>query len=228
MKFKITKAEFDALTDEQKAQYTAKGDGYQIKIEGMPDFDAMEQKLNKLLDEKKQGDETRRKAEEDAKAEKDKADRLAGNLDAIDKSWGEKLKQAQDAHQADKARYGAKLNELMVGNVAQQLAAKLFGANAGVLEHHVKSRITLEEGENGEFKTRVLGLDGKPSALTTDDLEKEFAGNKTFAPFLVTTKAQGPSGATSKTDVQPIERKQGQQLDNRSIAMQAIDALGNE
>lgn len=228
MKFKITKAQFDAMTDEQKAMYKPAGEGFQLAIEGLPDFDGMQSKLDKLLDEKKKGDEAKTQAEKTAQEEAEKAARLSGDIAALDKSWGEKLKQAQDAHQADKARYGSKLNELMVGNVAQQLAAKLFGANAGVLEHHVKSRITLEEGENGEFKTRVLGLDGKPSALTTDDLEKEFSGNKTFAPFLVTTKAQGPSGATSKTDVQPIEHKQGQQLDNRSIAMQAIDALGNE
>lgn len=222
MKFNITKAEFDALTDEQKAMYSASGDGYKLSIEGLPDFDGMQKKLDKLLDEKKVGDVAKSEAERKAQEEADKAARLSGDLAAIDKSWSGKLEAAEKAHADDKARYGSKLNELMVGNVATQLASKLFGANAGILGHHVKSRIALEEGENGEFKTRILGADGKPSALTVDDLEKEFAADKSFSSFLVTTKATGPTGATLTTPSTPAQVKPGQQLDNRSIALAAI------
>ncbi|WP_230490401.1 hypothetical protein [Serratia montpellierensis] len=50
MKFKITKDEYNALNDVQKALYKESGDGYQVQIEGMPDTSELDG-LKKKVDE---------------------------------------------------------------------------------------------------------------------------------------------------------------------------------
>lgn len=217
MKFKLTKAEFDALSDAEKAQYTAKGDSYQLSIEGLPDFDGMQSKLDKLLDEAKTAKTAKTDADKKAQEEADKAARLSGDIAALEASWGKKLQDEVDAHAATKTRYSGQVSKLMVGDVSKSLAAELFGSNAAVFEHHISSRLQLEEAEGGEFKTRILGIDGKISASTIDDLKKEFAANKQFAPFLVTTKAQGASGATGSDKATTIEQpKMGSFADSQN------------
>lgn len=229
MKFKISKAEWDSLSDEQKALYTAKGDSYQMKIEGLPDVDAMEVKLNKLLDEAKQAKSAKTEAEQKAAADAEAAARAKGDIEALDKSWGDKLAAANQATEALKQKYHGQIGKLLVENKAAELGTKLFGKNAALLQHHITARLTLEEGENGEFKTRVLGADGKPSAHTLDDLAKEFTTREDFKTFLVTTKATGPTGAlnTARTDF--TERKNGVegQAERRARALEIAQSVGD-
>lgn len=201
MKFKISKADYEKLSDEQKALYTAKGDDYQMTIEGLPDFDGMQTKLNTLLDETKVAKQAKAEAEAKAKADLEEAARKAGNTEALDKSWGEKLAAEQAAHAATKQKYHGQVSKLMVSNVAQAMGTKLFGEKAAPLLHNIESRLSLEEAEDGSFKTRVLGADGKPSAHSIDDLAKEFSASEAFKPFLVTTKATGPTGGLQKAQV---------------------------
>lgn len=229
MKFKISKAEWEKLSDEQKALYAAKGDDYQMTIEGLPDFDGMQTKLNTLLDETKQAKKDKADAEARAKAEAEEAARKNGNVEALEKSWGEKLAQAEAVSKAQLARYHEQVSKLMVTNEAQALSSKLFGKNAALLQHHVVGRLALEQGENGEFKTRVLDKDGKVSALTLADLEKEFSGREDFKPLLVTTKATGPSGALQSASTTHAERPRGaESLEERRERARAIAASDSE
>ena len=209
MKFKISKAEWEKLSDEQKAQYKAKGEDYVVALEGMPDFDAMETKMQTLLDEAKQAKTAKAEAEAKAKADAEDAARKNGNVEALEKSWSERLAQAEAAHKAEIEKYHGQVSKLMVTNEAQALASKLFGKSAAPLLHNITSRLSLEKGENGEFKTRVLDADGKPTAHSLADLEKEFSGKEEFKPFLVITKATGATGALKGSEQHQVERKPG-------------------
>lgn len=234
MKFKISKAEWEALSDEQKALYTAKGDDYQIQVDGMPDFDAMESNMQKLLDEAKQAKKAKADAEAQAKTEAEEFARKNGNVEALEKSWSERLAQSEAAHKAEVAAYHDQLSKQMVSNVSQALATKLFGSKAALLQHHIDKRISLEKGENGEFKTRILGEDGKPSAHTLADLEKEFTGKDEFKSLLVVSKATGATGALNNAETHRVERKHGsespedRQARAREIAAQSAEASGNQ
>lgn len=69
MKYNLTKSEFDALSDDLKKEYKAAGDGYTLKIDGMPDANAEDvKKLKETLD--KVRDELKT-AEKDLKKYKD-------------------------------------------------------------------------------------------------------------------------------------------------------------
>lgn len=234
MKFKISKAEWEKLSDEQKALYTAKGDDYQIQIDGLPDYDGMEKKLNTLLDETKLAKQAKAEVEAKAKADAEEAARKNGNVEALEKSWSERLAQSEAKHKAEVEKYHGQVSKLMVNNEAMSLATKLFGKNAALLQHHVTSRLSLEQGDNGEFKTRILGADGKPTAHTLADLEKEFTGREDIKPFLVVTKATGPTGALQNADTQRQDRKAGPETSDqrvaraREIAAQSSEESGNQ
>lgn len=191
---KITKEQYDALPDFMKATFKADGDGYtngEVSADEVETITAGLKANNQaLLDEKRTETEKRTAAEKAAKEAADKAARDAGNIEAVDKSWQEKFAEYDANTKGKLESYHTQISKLTVGNAATQLAAKLFGKNAGIMQRHVAERMTLEETDGGEFKVRIL-KDGKPSALTTDDLEKEFRANADFASVLAGSAAGG-------------------------------------
>ena len=195
-KWKLTKEEFDALTDEQKAVYKEAGDEYQIQIDGMPDIpdvSGLQKKVDELLSEKKSEQEKRRQAEDAAKKAAEEQARKNGDIESLEKSWSEKLSTREKELLAQLQEKDTSLRTLLVDNVAQSLAAKLAGDSAALIMPHIKSRLAVEEG-----KTRVVDAAGQPSALTIDELEKEFRGNQLFAPVIIGSKATGTGGDGGK------------------------------
>lgn len=199
MKFKLSKTEWEALSDEQKELYSAKGDDYQLKIDGLPDFDGMQTKLNDLLGETKAAKQAKAEAEAKAKAEAEEAAKKNGDITALEKSWSDKLTQANAKAEAVKQKYHGQISKLMVTNEAQALASKLFGEDAALFMPHIISRLALEEADNGEFKTRVLDGKGEKSSLSLDELDQEFRASKAFSKHIVTSRATGPSGAVQNS-----------------------------
>lgn len=189
-KFKLTKEEFDALDDTQKAMYAESGEGYQLAIEGLPDISGLSKKVEELLGEKKSEQEKRRAAEEAAKKAAEEQARKNGDIEALEKSWSEKLTAREAELMAQVQDRDGRLHTLLVDNEAQRLAADLAGDNAALILPHIKSRLAVEEG-----KTRVLDVSGKPSASSLEDLSKEFRSNKLFAPVIIGSKASGTGGA---------------------------------
>lgn len=195
-KYLLTKEEFDALTDEQKALYKESGGNYQLQIEGMPeipDVSGLQKKVDELLSEKKSEQEKRRQAEEAAKKAAEDQARKNGDIESLEKSWAEKLKARENELLAQLQEKDASLHTLLVDNVAQTVATKLAGDAAPLIMPHIKSRLSVEDG-----KTRVVDANGHPSAFTIDDLEKEFRSNQLFAPVIIGSKATGTGGEGGK------------------------------
>ncbi|MCL8583072.1 hypothetical protein NAB33_01715 [Proteus mirabilis] len=195
-KYLLTKEEFDALTDEQKALYKESGGNYQLQIEGMPeipDVSGLQKKVDELLSEKKSEQEKRRQAEEAAKKAAEDQARKNGDIESLEKSWAEKLKARENELLAQLQEKDASLHTLLVDNVAQTVATKLAGDAAPLIMPHIKSRLSVEDG-----KTRVIDSAGHPSAFTIDDLEKEFRSNQLFAPVIIGSKATGTGGEGGK------------------------------
>lgn len=195
-KWKLTKEEFDALTDEQKSMYKEGTDGYQLQIDGMPeipDVSGLQKKVDELLSEKKSEQEKRRLAEDAAKKSAEEQARKNGDIESLEKSWAEKLNNREKELLAQLQEKDTNLQTLLVDNVAQSLATKLAGDSAPLIMPHIKSRLTVEEG-----KTRVVDAGGQPSALNIDELEKEFRSNQLFAPVIIGSKATGTGGEGGK------------------------------
>ncbi|WP_228732871.1 hypothetical protein [Klebsiella aerogenes] len=199
LKYKIDKATYDALSDEQKAMYAEAGDGYQMQIEGLPDVTGLEAKVNELLGEKKSEAEKRRAAELAAQQAADEQARAAGDVTALENSWRQKLTDTEQRYQSQIDGLNGSLNTYLVDNVATTLAAKLSGEAAPVILPHIKTRLAVEM-QDGKPVTRVLDASGKPSAMTIDELGAEFAGNKAFAGVIIGSRAQGIAGVDAATD----------------------------
>ncbi|KAA5920543.1 hypothetical protein F3I27_23400 [Pantoea sp. Bo_2] len=190
LKFKLTSDEYDALDESQKSFYAEAEGGYQLKIEGVPDVSGLEKKVTELLNEKKIEQERRREAELQAQREREDAARKKGDIETLEKSWQEKLTTREQELQATIDAHASRLHTLLVDNVAQSLATKLAGDSAAILIPHIRARLTVEDG-----KTRVVDAEGRPSAATLDELEKEFKENKLFAPVVIVSRATGTRGA---------------------------------
>lgn len=194
MKFTISKEEYDALEDSQKALYKESGDIYQLAVDGLPDVTGLQKKVDELLDEKKKEQQKRKEAEELAKKAAEEQAKKNGDVEALEKSWAEKLAAKEQELMTQINDRDSRLKTLLVDNVAQSLSVKLAGDSAAVLMPHIRSRLIVEDG-----KTRIIDNDGKPSALTLDDLEKEFRNNKLFAPIVIGSKATGTGGNSSQS-----------------------------
>lgn len=56
---------------------------------------------------------------------------------------------------------------------------------------HIQQRITLDENNN----IRILDLQGKPSAMTIDELATEFRNNPAFKPLIAANTSTGGGAA---------------------------------
>lgn len=208
------KLEVEKLEDVEEAQrplYVEKegGGGFQLAVEGMENIGALKRsteheraehgktkaELKKIKDAQAAIDEKARKAADEAALK-------SGDLEAYRKSAE---KQRADDLAAKDAEYQPKLlkldgtvRRLLVSDVATRVASELaIKGSEGPLAKLISDRLAVEE-RDGEHVTVVRGLDGKPSALTVDDLKKEILSDKALAPLLAAGKGSGGGAGGAK------------------------------
>lgn len=185
----------EGLEESQKAFYEERDGKFVLKVKGIPqpqNDDGLRKKVDELLAEKKAEQQKRKEAEEQAALEHA---RKKGDIDALEKSWGEKFTARETELLNEKQSLEAQVYKLTVGSKATELAAKLaVPGSDSVLLPHISNRLQVETVD-GEIKIRVLDLQGKPSALSIEDLEKEFRTNEAFKPLIRASNASG-SGAS--------------------------------
>lgn len=190
----------DGVEESVKSLYEEKDGKYVLKIEGIPQpqqhsDEGLRKKVDELLAEKKAEQQKRKEAEEQARKEAEENARKNGNIEALEKSWGEKFTARETELLNEKQALEAQVYKLTVGSKATELAAKLaVPGSDSVLLPHISNRLQVETVD-GEIKIRVLDLQGKPSALSIEDLEKEFRANEAFKPLIRASNASG-SGAS--------------------------------
>ena len=159
-------AKLEDVKEEFRSLYKEDGaGGFVLMIEGDDSEDVGA--LKRAKDHEK---EQRKIAEKEAKELKEKLDELtagsarkAGDIEALEKSWGEKFSKREAELLKEIEGRDGHLNKLLVDNVAQSLASKISTAPAVILPH-IKARLQAEF-QDGAGVTRVLDASGKPSAL---------------------------------------------------------------
>ena len=228
MKFLITKAEYDALDPAMQALYKARGDGFQMQIEGLPeqeDLSGLKAQVASLLNEKKNAKEAQTAAEKAAQDAADEIARKNGDVAALDASYKTKIDELTAGHTSQLAGYQKTISDLTIGATANEIAAKVFGKNASIMLPHVLNRLSLEEAD-GKPTVRVL-KDGQPSAATVEDLQKEFTNNPDYASVVVGSKAGGaPQGGTKPVTQTPGAFGQNAMRDRALEIAQGIQASG--
>lgn len=188
----------DDLDDSLKPLYAEKDGKYVLAVEGIDDGAELKEALRKEREERKaakerlqQLEDEKRKIEEAAEAARLDAARKGGDTEALEKSWQEKLSATEKKYQEQLEALTGTVTQLTSGQTATKLASELaVPGSADVLMPHIQSRLKTDY-RDGKPVTVVLDKEGKPSAMTVEELKAEFLGNKAFAPLIVGSKASG-------------------------------------
>ena len=95
----------------------------------------------------------------------------AGDIEALENSWREKLKTAEDALKSENAGLVRTVNKLLVVDAARKIAGEISTAPA-LMQPVIESRLKVERNGDSAI-VRVLDGEGKPSALTLAELATE-------------------------------------------------------
>jgi hypothetical protein len=193
LKSKITKAEYDALSDALKAVYKLEGDTALLQSDDAAELRAAkdreaqrareaEAERDRLKQEKATAEAAAAAAAEDAAREKAKK---AGDITALETSWQGKV----DAEKQRGDKLENQLKTLLVNNEAIKLASEISVSPSlliPIIERRLQADLTGEKPI-----TRVLDVNGAPSAFNLDDLKKELVANKEFAAIIKGSNASG-------------------------------------
>lgn len=181
----------DGVPEAIRPMYEEKDGKFRLKVNGLPDVSGLKAKNEDLLTEAKAAKKRLKEFEEAAEREKSELLAKSGDVTAIRASYEEKLAKQREEYEGRLSGLSGQLQGLTVGQTATALAAELaIPGSAPVLLPHIKSRLGMEM-RDGVPTTVVLGADGKPSAMTIEELKSELSSNQAFAPIIAASKATG-------------------------------------
>ena len=198
LKKKLTKAEYEKLSEHIKAEYIEDGDGFRLDIDGDEDTGALKRAKDREAQLRRDAEAKLREAQEELDRINGDDARKKGDIATLEKSWQKKLEDQKSEYEGKVSKLTAHTTKTLVDNVATQVATKISNAPALLLPH-IKSRLQADfEGDSPV--TRVLDKDGKPSAMTVEELAAEFVANKDFSAIITASKASGGAGKPSNNN----------------------------
>lgn len=186
----------ESLDESLHGLYEQTDTGYQLKVTGIPqpqneDLTGLKNKVDELLREKKAVSQKAREAEEKAEAARLEAAKQGNDTEALDKSWREKFDSREAELKKQLDDLSGTIVNLTSGQTASRIAAEIaVQGSADVLLPHLERRLKTEF-RDGQPSTVVLDKEGKPSAMSVDELKAEFQNSAAFAPLILGTKANG-------------------------------------
>jgi len=202
LKLSLSKAEYDALNAALKVEYKADGENFVLDVVGgIEDPGELRRAKQREVEARKLADTentTLKTKLTDLQGKHDQLLAAKGDIATLESSWQSKLDAAKHEHETKFTTEITKrdrfIESTLVDSVANAMAAELSGENSIVLLPHIKARLKAELTGDTPL-TRVLDKDGKVSALSVEDLKKEFAGDKRYAPIIIASKASGGGAA---------------------------------
>lgn len=137
-----------------------------------------------------------------AKRQRDEAVALAKSkgedLTALNESWNQKIAAKEKESQESLKQTQTALRNATKDREARELANKLSKDGSELLLPHIESRLRVElDGERAIV--RVLDKDGKMSAASISDLEKELREDKKFAAVITGSRGSGSGAGSDRT-----------------------------
>lgn len=215
MVMKLRVASLDEVDPAFHAEYKPDGEGFVLDVEGeSPGIEAM----RRARDNEKEAHKTTKSRLKEIETEMDAmrtqlADKT-GNSDTIHKSWEKKFAEKCAEYDNIISGLNGSLSKVTVGSAAKALS-QLFIVPS-FAEANIRARLTTEIVD-GEAVVRVLDKNGKASAMSLEDLEKEFKNDKELAPAL---KGSGGSGGGNPPPG-PGGKKHGERPEDMSEAERA-------
>lgn len=191
----------EGLEPAAAAMYEEKDGKFVLNVEGIPqpeDTTGLRNKVEELLREKKDEKARREQAEEAARIAAEEAARKNGDTEALDRSWNEKYSKALGEKDQALSALQAQVHALTVGATAARLAGELaVQGSSAVLQRLIEPRLSMDM-RDGKPVVVVLDNEGRPTALTPDELKNEIISDAALAPLVAGSKATGGGAAGSK------------------------------
>lgn len=188
MKFKISKKEYEALSDEMKPEYVAgeTAGEYVLDVTGLPEPEDTGP-LQRALEKERQTNKT-------LKTENGTLKQQIADFPDVE---------ALKATHAEEVGKFKKFTETsLIDGEAAKLAAKISTAPALLLPI-IKARLMADVSGDAPV-TKVLGADGKPSDLTIEKLGEEIVANKDYAAIIIGSKASGSVTPRNQPSSKPL------------------------
>lgn len=196
LKRKISKESYGELSEVLQGEYVEKDDDYILNIEGEEDTGKLKRAKDREVERRKEAEKAKREAEERlAEVEGDDA-RKRGDIETLEKSWKSKADKIENEYKDKLTKRDEFVKKTLIDNVALDMANGF--KNPALMMPHIEKRLGVDL-EGDDFKSVVLDAKGNRSALTIDELKKEFVANPNFADMIVVSKASG-SGASTKNN----------------------------
>lgn len=194
----------DGLDEGTKALYEPHGEGkFRLKLEGYEDPEALRRAKQHEVEARKAAQAEVRQLKEDLEALRkqieestDDKHKKKGDIEALERSYKEKIERIEREHQARLGELTSHLEKVYVEDVAYKLATEVSSVPDAAVAL-LKPRLKFELGPNGP-ETRVLDASGNLTAMTVEELGKEFKADKRYAGIVIGSNASG-GGATNST-----------------------------
>ena len=192
----ITKEEYNKLIPILQAEYKADGENMVLDLTDFEDPTKLRQAKDAERDLKKAALAEKAALQTALDALTEERDGLLrgsipkADAEKLEGSYKSKLEKQKTELQAKIDAATASIQKLLVDNVATTMAAEISTSPALIIPH-IKSRLRAEMDANGEFVTKVVDKEGLPSALTVEELNKEFCLNSDFKAIITASKASG-------------------------------------
>lgn len=194
LKRKISKAAYDKLSDELKAEYKLDGEEYVLDIDGDGDTGALKRAKDREAQLRRDAEKRAREAEEKLEALEGDDARKRGDIETLEKSWQKKNDDQKADYEGKLTKKDAFIRNTLVDSVAKDIARKI-STSPSLIMPHIKARLAADlDGDTPS--TKVLDANGQPSAMTIEELSQEFVANKDFSAIIIGSKASG--SGTSK------------------------------
>ena len=203
MQYKITKKTFEALEEDARKEYILDGDEAILKIEGegAPTLAAMAE-----LEKKRQLEiEHRKAAEKKVKEADDRAAQLQKDLESagnnkeeiakLTKRHQEELDSLRKEREEHDAKVKGQRDAAMIKEAAEKLSDRF--TTPGLISNEIAKRLVVEE-KDGEAVVRVLTTEGKASATSLAELQKEFLDNPDYKSIVKAKVGSGGGASQSQ------------------------------
>jgi len=194
MKYKISKAEYEALDAAMQALYKAMGDDFVLTVEGLPtggdDLDGLRNQVQTLLTEKKEEKRKRDAAEAEQRRLQEESQRANGEYEQLYTS----SQQALEQERARLAELTASIERRDLTSAASKVSSSIAdGENAEILAEFVQRRLKIVDGQ-----VKVTDAAGNLTIASLEDLAKEFQQAPRYAALVRGTQANGGGAAGGK------------------------------
>lgn len=198
LKRKISKTEYENLTEAQQGLYIESDGSYVLDIDDTA-FETLKAEKKAKEDElaKYKADEEKRLKEAEERAEKRAEEKYKKamedkNVEEIEKAWQEKYSKLEQSNKELQTKYTDYVKDTLISTTVKNMADEI-STSPVLISPHIRGRLAVDMSGD-KPKVVVTNENGEYSALTLDELKQTFIDNPEFSAIIKKSSSSGAKG----------------------------------